>query len=108
MGNVRIENWAVVANRAEIDRTGQPPIRIRGFVTGHPHCVDGTEITTSPITHRQEECYITSNGTHYELGRVAPEYDARFPKAKEGLLQCIPERNGDETIVMVRPRQPGS
>jgi hypothetical protein len=99
MSVVVINNWAVVTTRSAA-QTASPPIHLRGIVTGHPTYADGTEITTSHITHRKGYHLVTCNGTHYQLGTVNPAYQAQYPQALQGLLRRIPEKNEEETIVI--------
>jgi hypothetical protein len=106
MSNVRIENWAVVAKRGESDMSGPSKIHLRGVVSGHPSYPDGSEITTSLIVHRHGNSFVTSNGTHYELGTVHPDYGAQFPNADLGLYQRFPEKYEDETLIVARTTQP--
>jgi hypothetical protein len=102
MNVVRIDNWAIVASRKEMNQSTPPPIHLRGFVTGHPDHADGSEITTSHIAHRMGQEVVTCNGTHYELGSVNPAYHARFPNAKEDLLRMVPWKAEERTIVITR------
>jgi hypothetical protein len=101
---VKIQNWAVVAKRNSRNQLATPDIHLKGIVSGHPGWPDGTEITTSPITHRKGELLISGNGTRYELGQVDPEYAARFPNAKESLLNRLLNKSDEETIRISSPR----
>ena len=95
---VKIHNWAVVAKRDARNQLAKPDIHLKGMVAGHPSWPDGTEITTSPITHRKGEHLISGNGTRYELGQVDPEYSAHYPNAKASLLSRLPNKSDEETI----------
>jgi hypothetical protein len=99
MSVVAINNWAVVTTRSAA-QTSTPPIHLRGIVAGHPNHPDGTEITTSHITHRKGDHLVTCNGTHYQLGAVNPAYQAQYPQAFQGLMRRIPEKTQEETIVI--------
>ena len=103
---VKIHNWAVVSKRDSRNQLATPDIHLKGMVAGHPSWPDGTEITTSPITHRQDEHLISGNGTHYELGQIDPEYKVRYPNAKESLLSRLPNKSDEETIRISLPRRP--
>ena len=102
MSIVRIDLWAIVAKRGAGDQSGLPRIHLRGTVTGHPTYRDGSELTTSHITHRSGERLVTCNGTHYELGQVHPDYNSRFPNAREELFKRFPHQAVEETIVVSR------
>ncbi len=102
MNLVRIDDWAIVASRKEMNRTAPPPIHLRGTVTGHPEHPDGSQITTSHITHRMGQHVVTCNGTHYQLGTLNAEYCSRFPNAKEDLLRLVPWKAEEQTIAISR------
>ncbi len=98
-----LNNWALVGKRNSDSTGAAVEIRLRGMVFGHASHPDGCEITTSRIKHRRGEELVTINGTHYILGSVNPEYDARFPNAKAALLGRLPEIENEETIAHMRP-----
>jgi hypothetical protein len=104
MSVVTINNWAVVTTRSAAQNS-TPPIHLRGIVSGHPNYQDGTEITTSHITHRKGHHLVTCNGTHYQLGTINQAYQAQYPQALQGLLRRIPEKFDEETII-IRPNPP--
>lgn len=106
MSNVRIDNWAIVAKRGASDTPSVPKIHLRGTVYGHPSHPDGSEITTSHIAHRHGNSFVTSNGTHYELGAVHPAYEAQFPNADLGLYERFPDKNEDETLIITQKPTP--
>lgn len=68
----RLDNWSV-----SIKDPYTPPelgVHLHGVVTGHPSKRDGTEITTSRITHSSGRRVTTKSGTVYQLGRIDPKY----------------------------------
>jgi hypothetical protein len=106
MSVVRINNWAVVAPKVSIGQLSPPPVHLRGVVIGHPNWQDGSDITTSHITHRHGWHLVSTNGTHYELGFANPDYEARFPNARELLLRRFPEKMDEETVRCAGGRSP--
>ena len=100
MSVVLIDSWALVAKRQQAAQNNLAQIHLRGIVYRHAEYPDGSEITTSRIVHRHGEQLVTENGTHYELGKVNPEYNARFPNAKASLLRCVPEKQNEGTIII--------
>jgi hypothetical protein len=103
MSVVHLENWAVVASRRAAHAGLPPAVHLRGVVFDHPCVPDGREITTSHITHRKGRLLISHNGTHYALGHINPEYDARYPESENGLLKRLPEKWEEDTVPMAQP-----
>lgn len=72
---MRLENWSVRA------RGGRQCLV--GAVYGHPHHDDGKIVCTSGINGNQNGRAQTRNGSDYELGTIDPEWERRFPGARE-------------------------
>ncbi|MFO1502118.1 MAG: hypothetical protein U1G07_27720 [Verrucomicrobiota bacterium] len=59
---------------------------MHGFVSGHPRCVDGKEVTTSLVVSRHGNKIVTKSGSEYELGKVDSFYESMFPNARDRIL----------------------
>ena len=59
---------------------------MHGFVSGHPCCADGKEVTTSCVVGRAGNKVVTKSGSEYELGTVDPAYESMFPGAPQRVL----------------------
>ena len=82
---MRLENWSIRwrGNRQCLG----------GNVYGHPEHKDGQPIVTSPINGNQGGRVQTRSGSDYELGAVDPEWERRFPGARDRFFaqQWIPD-----------------
>jgi len=88
---MRIEDWAVVT--PVLDPYAAPetqPHSLSGKVFNHPRFEDGQDITTSSIVGKTTEGEVlTTSGSSYELGRINPQYEKRFPNAKKRFLGSL-------------------
>ena len=78
-----------------------PEIRahgLMGIVHGSEDFPDGAQIVTSELERIEQDGDVlyahTASGSIYQLGEVAPEYEAKFPNAVERLLAAQERRNG--------------
>lgn len=88
---MKIENWAVV--ESIVNPYAAPEMRalsLQGQVFGHPRFNDGQYITTSSIDKKNDrDEVVTISGSSYELGRVDPSYEEKFPNARNKLLNSL-------------------
>lgn len=88
---MRIENWVVIAtvnNPYAAPETQR--FSLQGEVFGHTRFKDGTSVTTSSIDGKNDKNEIlTVSGSSYELGKVNPDYEQKFPDAKMRLLRDL-------------------
>ena len=89
---MRIENWAVIT--PVVDPYAAPETispSLRGQVYGHPRFDDGQWVTTSSIVGKNgKNEVITVSSSAYELGQADPQYEERFPGARDRLLNSLP------------------
>jgi hypothetical protein len=91
---MRIETWAVVGH--VLDPYGAPETQgkstiLIGVVFGHPRFDNGHTVTTSSIIGKNNKNEIvTASGSAYKLGEVHQVYEAKFPDAKNRLLDSLP------------------
>lgn len=52
---------------------------------------DGRRIVTSMPICRDGDIVITASGSRYRLGRPHPDYERRFPGAKNRFLASLPQ-----------------
>ena len=85
---IKLERWSVVGRPVnEYDPPELWAQCLSGTVTGHPRKPDGSVVTTSQVAGVEQGRYVrTGSGSLYELGEVNPEYEARFPNARERVL----------------------
>lgn len=92
MDVVRIENWLKYTH---VDDCWTPPELgsqvLHGQVFGHPSFEDGERVHTSNLEGWDEEhqAVVTHSGRRYILGQVDPEYETKFPNAKERLIESL-------------------
>ena len=94
MKTMKLNDWVLAHNGSYL------PIhypldcaRLHGLVSGHPDIDEGERITTSCITGVSEDgCIETQSGSVYELGDVEPEYDKKFPDARNILLKRLRDK----------------
>jgi hypothetical protein len=87
---MRLENWSVVFS--ETDPYLAPELQkiaLHGNVYGHPRFDDGSSVTTSTIKELRGELIITNSGSEYELGEVDPEYEKRYPEARQRIFKSL-------------------
>lgn len=85
---MKLENWSLVIV-GDVDPYTPPELvklRAYGKVYGHPNFKDGDYITTSSIVRVDNGHLVTHFGSEYELGEVDPNYEKRFPNARERVL----------------------
>lgn len=91
---LRLENWAYVYTNQYYPKSVQQP-RFTGQVYNHPHHVDGTIVTTSPMIAFKDGIFKSRSGNLYELGQPKSDYEAMFPNALQRMLdrarQTLPE-----------------
>ena len=75
-----IENWSLVMTNPYQAPECQSP-SLAGEVHGHPKRPNGQAITTSPIKKIKGNLVETASGSFYELGKMDPEYEKRYPDA---------------------------
>jgi len=98
---VRIEGWRVISRETGCD---VPPekskgARICGNFFGHPQISPGGPATTSCIVSAgQEEGVIVCESRPYQLGKVDPQYEAKFPRARERLLRSLPSESPQQLV----------
>ena len=88
---MRIENWSL--SRHLFSPYNAPEVathHLMGIVYGHPVYGDGKLLQTSPIKKIENGLVVTRSGGVYELGKVAPDYEAQFPGARARLLMSSP------------------
>jgi hypothetical protein len=83
----KLEQWSVIDTRGPYDPPEWAQPSLTGTVTGHHRKSDGKSIVTSPIAGVENGVVRTKSGTLYELGEVDPEYEAKFPGARERLFK---------------------
>ena len=81
-----LENWAMLEIRGPYQAIEQAYSILCGDVTGHPKLRNGY-IETSSIVRAEGDEVITKSGTRYTLGKPAPDYETKFPNARERLLR---------------------
>jgi hypothetical protein len=89
---MKLENWSVVCKN--YDPYLAPELyqsALYGNVFGHPRFDDGDGVTTSSLVGKQGEIIITKSGSEYELGIVDPDYEKKYPDAKNRLLNSLKE-----------------
>lgn len=87
---MKLENWGMVAipsNPCQAPELGV--MCLSGEIYGSPKFKDGVVVTTSEIVGRYGELVATYSGSHYELGQPHPEYEGKFPNARERLLNAL-------------------
>jgi len=87
----KLHNWSIVGvDRVFADAViGRESIYIHGLLTGHNVArLNGKIVYTSRVVRVQGSFVVTTSGTLYELCKVLPEYEAKFPNAKERLFKC--------------------
>ncbi len=62
---------------------------LQGVVTGHSRKKDGEKVVTSAIRGQRWGYVVTASGSYYDLGEVDPEYERRYPHAKERLMKSL-------------------
>src|ERR1051325_6577137 len=84
---MKLEKWCVISRSSPMM---QPPeterFCLHGFVSGHPRCADGKEVTTSLVVSRNGNKVVTKSGSEYELGLVDSLYESEFPNARQRLF----------------------
>jgi hypothetical protein len=70
---VELENWQMVESSDSASTAQGVSLRLRGKVYGHPDCIEGSKITTSPI-ERVDGKLIYCKNRVYSLGKPAQEY----------------------------------
>lgn len=84
---MKLEKWCVISrNLPALQPPEQERSCLHGFVTGHPRCHDGKEVTTSLVMGKNGNKIVTKSGSEYELGAADAFYEAEFPNARERLL----------------------
>jgi len=86
---VRLEDWSVTFKADPYQAPELIRSRLQGKVYGHQRFEDGTFIFTSPIVRGEHLLIITESGTCYELGKIDPEYEKKFPDATNRLFKSL-------------------
>ncbi len=97
---MRLDRWCVISRSSP---TLQPPeierLCLHGFVSGHPRCADGKEVTTSRVVSQSGNVVVTKSGSSYELGSVDPAYESIFPNARQRVFARLPSYGSSLTPV---------
>jgi hypothetical protein len=87
---MKLDCWCLISRALpSLPPPEQERCCLHGYVTGHPRCGDGKEITTSLVVSRTGDKVLTKSGSEYELGNVNAAYEALYPDARERLLACL-------------------
>jgi hypothetical protein len=93
MNEIRLENWSVVTDADPYKAPEQLVSRLHGQAFGHPRFADGSEVTTSRVMGCSESkdhlAIVTGSGSHYVLGEVDPDYEERYPNARERFWKSL-------------------
>ena len=82
-----LEGWAIFTLLEPYQAPEQARHILAGFVTDHPKMQDGIHIETSPIMNVcPDGVILTRSGTDYTLGEPDPDYEAKYPDARERVL----------------------
>jgi hypothetical protein len=94
----RLEQWAFVSlPRSGYKAPEQMTFTFTGIVYGHPRFGDGDPVTTSGFVEYDpdEGVFITHSGSRYTLGQPHPDYEARFPNARERVVAQAQKKEED-------------
>ncbi len=83
---MKLENWSIVTRITDPYLAPECSISLHGVIFDHPYIEDGNVITTSNIVAVEDGLVITRSGSKYNLGDPHPDYEARYPNAKERIL----------------------
>lgn len=91
---IRIEKWAFATIPDQNNPYTPPellPSSVCGNVYGHSRFPDGHFVfTSSPVGwNEQNGTMVTASGSEYILGEIDPEYEKKFPNAKERFLERL-------------------
>lgn len=82
---MRIENWSITWTLNQTNPYSAPELShkaVCGLVYGHPSFPDGHSIQTSRIVSIDDYGVLTTgSGSVYQLGKVDPNYEAKYPNA---------------------------
>ena len=90
----QLKNWSFGSQGDDFYQSPEQMVPcLQGNVFGHPNPRhhDGKFIVTSRLIGKRNGLAMTQSGTEYELGDVEPNYEKRFPNAKERLFSQLPE-----------------
>lgn len=86
----KLNNWAIVTAGDPYKPPELMSQHLVGDTEGHPKWPDGHRIVTSRIIGYREDRIITTGGSAIALGDALPDYETKFPNAKERLFDAAP------------------
>lgn len=84
-----LENWSLIDTDDPYTAPELRKVRLHGIVHDHPRFNDGDEVMTSSIVGATGDTIMTSSGSLYTLGKVNPDYEEKYPNARERLFQSM-------------------
>lgn len=88
---MRLENWSVVVQPTANPYMAPEQLKscLHGKIYGHSRFEDGSNVTTSEIIGINKDKIETYSGSIYELGKVDPLYEKKYPDAKNRLIASL-------------------
>lgn len=87
---IRLENWSLItSNGSGYQSPEQRGLQLAGNVYGHPRFKNGHPILSSEIIGYKDGVIITFSGSKYELGEVDPNYELKYPDAKNRVEKLL-------------------